>query len=57
MTRAGPPRAGKLADKGLVTREADPSDARSVMCCLTPDGKALVDRVMSRREQLYADAF
>ncbi len=36
-------RTARLAEAGLITREPDPQDARSVLVTLTPHGKAVVD--------------
>lgn len=41
--------AGTLVRRGLVVREADPSDARSALFIVTLDGRALYDKVMPRR--------
>ncbi|HLT10112.1 MAG TPA: MarR family transcriptional regulator [Micromonosporaceae bacterium] len=39
-------RVDKLAAKGLVTRETDPSNRRSVLITLTDRGRRLVDEVL-----------
>jgi len=39
-------RVDKLAAKGLVTRETDPSNRRSVLVTLTDRGRRLVDEVL-----------
>jgi DNA-binding MarR family transcriptional regulator len=39
-------RLDRLVDKGLVTREVDPGNRRSVIVTLTRTGRRLVDRVV-----------
>ncbi|MCZ9880849.1 MarR family winged helix-turn-helix transcriptional regulator [Arthrobacter sp. B2a2-09] len=39
-------RLNKLADRGLVVRSKDPDDKRGTVVTLTPEGKALVERVL-----------
>lgn len=39
-------RADGLIEKGLITREADPADRRSVLIALTPAGRRLVSRLL-----------
>ncbi|WP_119728572.1 MarR family winged helix-turn-helix transcriptional regulator [Thermomonospora amylolytica] len=39
-------RIDRLAAKGLVTRETDPANRRSVLITLTDEGRRLVDRVL-----------
>lgn len=40
-------RLDRLVAKGLVTREIDPANRRSVLVTLTPEGKRLVDRLLA----------
>ena len=40
-------RIDRLADKGFVRREPDPSDRRGVLVCLTPEGLDHVDGALS----------
>lgn len=47
----------RLADRGLVTRTADPNDERSVRVTLTVDGAALLARVMPAHITLVRDLF
>ena len=42
-------RIDRLEDKGLVQREPDPADARTVRVKLTPAGRALVDEAVEAR--------
>lgn len=48
-----------LADRGLVTRRADPRDARAKRVALTEAGRALFEslrpRVVAERQRLFAD--
>ena len=39
-------RLNRLVTKGLVDREPDPKDRRSVIVSLTPHGRAIVDRAL-----------
>lgn len=39
-------RVDRLAARGLVTRETDPDNRRSVLITLTPAGRELIDRVV-----------
>jgi DNA-binding MarR family transcriptional regulator len=41
-----------LADRGLITREADPTDARSVRVSLSAAGVESLDRIRSERTAL-----
>ncbi|AVP83943.1 MarR family winged helix-turn-helix transcriptional regulator [Aeromonas hydrophila] len=41
-------RLDKLAERGLVERQAAPSDRRSLLVCLTDAGRELVDRAVER---------
>jgi DNA-binding MarR family transcriptional regulator len=41
-----------LAERGLVRREADPTDARSVRVSLSPDGVEALNRIRSQRTAL-----
>jgi DNA-binding MarR family transcriptional regulator len=43
---------GALAERGLVMREADPTDARSVQVSLSPDGVEALNRIRSERTAL-----
>ena len=43
---------GLLADLGLVTKAPSPDDERSVMVSITPQGRALLDRVMPGHVQI-----
>ncbi|GAB3116195.1 MarR family transcriptional regulator [Streptomyces calidiresistens] len=40
-------RADRLAERGLITREVDPTNRRRVLITLTPEGRALVDRLVA----------
>ena len=44
-------RADGLIEKGLITREADPADRRSVLITLTPAGRRLVGRLLGPHVQ------
>ncbi len=39
-------RVDRLVGRGLVTRQVDPDNRRRVLVELTPEGLALVDRVL-----------
>ncbi|MCW0507363.1 MarR family winged helix-turn-helix transcriptional regulator [Aeromonas piscicola] len=39
-------RLDKLAERGLIERQAAPSDRRSLLVCLTESGKTLIDRAV-----------
>lgn len=39
-------RIERLRGRGLVTREADPSDRRSAVVCLTPEGRTRVEKAL-----------
>jgi len=41
-------RLDKLAERGLIERQAAPSDRRSLLVCLTDAGQELVDRAVER---------
>jgi DNA-binding MarR family transcriptional regulator len=43
---------GLLADLGLVAKAPSPDDERSVMVSITPQGRALLDRVMPGHVQI-----
>ncbi|MBX5469040.1 MAG: MarR family transcriptional regulator [Thermoleophilaceae bacterium] len=45
---------GKLEEKGLVTRAADPADGRSCVVSLSAEGRALVKRLRSRKTAYLA---
>lgn len=47
MTRT----VGCLVDKGLVRREADPSDGRQVRLFITADGRRTVAKVRAQRDE------
>lgn len=40
-------RIDRLVDRGLVTRDTDPTNRRSVLIALTPEGLRLVDEVVA----------
>jgi DNA-binding MarR family transcriptional regulator len=44
--------AGQLADAGLVARAPSPDDERSVIVSITPQGRALLARVMTGHVQV-----
>lgn len=41
-----------LVDRGLIVRTPDPSDARSVLVSLSPQGSAVLSRIRSERTAL-----
>jgi DNA-binding MarR family transcriptional regulator len=43
---------GQLTDAGLVTKAPSPDDERSVIVSITPQGRALLDRVMTGHVQV-----
>ena len=43
-----------LAAAGLIGKEADPSDGRSWLVSITPQGRALLGRIRRRRSELLA---
>lgn len=43
---------GQLAEADLVAKSPSPEDERSVIVCLTPNGRALLDRVMAGHVQV-----
>jgi DNA-binding MarR family transcriptional regulator len=47
---------GRLADRDLVRRAADPDDARAGLLALTPEGRDLLRRVRRGRHAWLADA-
>ncbi|AXB48254.1 MarR family winged helix-turn-helix transcriptional regulator [Amycolatopsis albispora] len=47
-------RIDRLAAKGLVTREVDPANRRSVLITLTDEGRELIDRVVVDHLELEA---
>jgi DNA-binding MarR family transcriptional regulator len=47
----------QLENEGLVARDADPSDRRSISVRLTPDGRALFDRMAVAHEQWVVEMF
>lgn len=48
---------GKLADAGLITRSADPSDLRSVIVRIAPAGQALHKRIKAERAAAVSACF
>jgi DNA-binding MarR family transcriptional regulator len=44
----------RLEERGLVTREADPADGRSNQVAITPDGRALLKKLRSRKNAFLA---
>lgn len=46
----------ELVRRGLVRREADPSDGRASLLAITDAGREAADRVRTRRRQLFAAA-
>lgn len=52
-------RISRLASRGLVEREADPSDGRAALVTLTPSGRAVVDAaitdLLEREEVMLTD--
>jgi DNA-binding MarR family transcriptional regulator len=45
---------GRMAAAGLVDRQADPSDGRATLVCLTPAGVAYVEQIHQRRAEVIA---
>ena len=45
----------RLVLKGLADRYQHQVDRRAVWCALTPGGREIVDKVMSRRRELITD--
>lgn len=43
-----------LAAAGLITKQADPSDGRSLLVSVTPEGAAHLDRIRRERSELLA---
>jgi DNA-binding MarR family transcriptional regulator len=43
-----------LAEAGLLSKEADPSDGRSLLVSVTPDGEDLLARIRRERSELLA---
>jgi DNA-binding MarR family transcriptional regulator len=41
-------RVNRLADRGLVKRDADPDDRRGVLVSLTPSGRTVVDAALDK---------
>lgn len=48
--------AAALAERGLVTRAADPTDARGVVVTITDAGRALLAEVRAAHAELLGDA-
>ena len=44
----------RLEEAGLVTRAADPADGRSSLVSLSRDGRALLERVRTRKDAFLA---
>jgi DNA-binding MarR family transcriptional regulator len=44
----------RLESAGLVTRTADPSDRRAAHVAITPTGRALIQRIRSRKNEYLA---
>ena len=44
----------RLEEAGLVTRTADPTDRRVAHVAITPDGRALLKRLRSRKNEYLA---
>ncbi len=44
----------RLVEQGLVTRTADPADARSALLASTPAGRTLTDRMRKRKNAYLA---
>ncbi|MBN3766297.1 MarR family transcriptional regulator [Burkholderia sp. Ac-20365] len=47
----------QLENEGLVTRDTDPNDRRSTSVRLTPEGRALFDRMAIAHEQWVVEMF
>jgi DNA-binding MarR family transcriptional regulator len=47
----------QLEKEGLVVRDADPADRRSIAVRLTPEGRALFDRMAIAHEQWVVEMF
>ncbi|CAM2166087.1 MarR family transcriptional regulator, 2-MHQ and catechol-resistance regulon repressor [Paraburkholderia sacchari] len=47
----------QLEKEGLVTRDADPEDRRSIAVRLTPEGRAAFDRMAAAHEQWVVEMF
>lgn len=47
----------QLEKEGLVVRDADPEDRRSIAVRLTPEGRAAFDRMASAHEQWVVEMF
>jgi len=48
--------AAKLEQRGLVRREANPSDRRAALVAITDEGAAAVDEIFPRRLTLEGEA-
>ena len=44
----------RLEDEGLIKRDTDPADRRSVVVCVTADGRALLKKLRSRKNAYLA---
>lgn len=47
----------RLEERGLVQRQRDPNDRRSVVVCLTEKGKALLSQIKTERQQALEEIF
>lgn len=45
----------KLEDQNLVARTADPGDRRSFLIAITPEGKALLHEIRTRKDAFLAE--
>ena len=46
----------KLEQRGMIRREANPSDRRAALVAITPEGEAAVDEIFPRRLTLEGEA-
>lgn len=47
----------RLEERGLVQRQRDPHDRRSVVVCLTEKGKTLLSQIKAERQQTLEEIF